>query len=115
ARERELHEWLIVERAKHRSVGDCSYVWSRRRQHDCRRTAQRCATKQLRVRQIEAGKILRIIDLDPAIAVCLEEDFDVVVDAYVEAQRHIDDINVAGVTIVVAVSNTERELTATQS
>jgi hypothetical protein len=85
--------------------GDKHYRW---------RTAQRRATEQLRVWQIEAGKILRIVYLDPAIAICLEEEFDVVVQTDVEAQRDINDINVARITIVIAVSNTERELPATQ-
>jgi hypothetical protein len=37
-----------------------------------------------------------------------------IVYTYVEAQRHVGDIDVARITIVVAVSNTERELPAAQ-
>ena len=63
--ERELNEWLIVQRTKYGGTRERSYVWPRRRQDDGRRTAQHCATEQLGVRKIEAGKILRIVTLIP--------------------------------------------------
>jgi hypothetical protein len=58
---------------------------------------------------------LRIVYFDSAIAVGLEEDLNVVVQTDVEAQWDVNDVDVPWITIVVAVSNTERELAAAQS
>ena len=96
-------------------LGERAYVRTRRRQARWLRPLHNAAPQnKLRVWQIETGQILRIVDLDPALAIGLEEDLDVVIDSNVEAQRHVDDINVARITIIVAVSNTERELPAAQ-
>jgi len=113
--ERKLNKRLIVQRTKYGGARDRSYVWPRGRQDDRWSTAQSRAAEQLRVRKIKAGKVLRIVDLNPAIAVCLEPNFNVVIDTDVEAQRHVNDVNVARITIEIAVRNAERELPAAQS
>src|SRR6185503_10174236 len=112
---RAAHEWkldkrLIVQRPKHCGTGKRSYVWTRRRQHDRWRAAQHRAAEHLRVWKIEAGQVQRVIDFDPAVASRLEEDFEVVVNTDVEAQRDVDDVDIAWITIEIAVRNTEREL-----
>jgi hypothetical protein len=57
---------------------------------------------------------LRIINLNPAPAICFKEKLYVIVHADVKTQRDVRDVNVARITIIIAVSNAESELPATQ-
>src|ERR1051325_11361014 len=82
---RKLYERLIVQRPKYGRAGQRPDSWPRRRKHDSRAAAKRRTAEQLRVRKVKAGQILRIIYFDSAIAIGLEEELDVIIDADVEA------------------------------
>ena len=112
ADERELHEGLIEGRAEERLPGDVADVGPRRREYDGRAAAQeRRAEEELRVRQVEARQVARVVHLDAAPAVGLEEQLYVIVDSDIKAERYVRDVNVARVSVVVAVGDAEGELT----
>src|SRR5206468_8688309 len=87
---------------KYRCSGNRSDVWTRWGQNNRRSTAQQCSAKEsLGIRQIEAGQVLWIINLDAAISVGLEEELQMIVQSNVEACRPICNIDVTGITVVI--------------
>jgi hypothetical protein len=57
--------------------------------------------------------VLRVINLNAAISIGIKEQLQVIVDAYLEANWDLRDVNVTGIAVVIAVGNTESELTST--
>jgi beta-xylosidase len=114
ADKRILHKRLIIQWPKQSRPGKCPNGWTTRRQNYRWPTPQRRTKEQLRVRQVEAGQILWRVNFDTTVAGGLEEELDMIIQSDVEAQWNIHDINIAWITIVIAVSNTKSELPAAQ-
>jgi hypothetical protein len=107
ANERKLHERLIEGWAKDRRTRNArrtaARIW---REHYCWPTAVE-RKLQLRIRQIEAGQVPRVIYLNPAIPIRLEEQLEVIVQADIKAYRRFDYVDITWITIEVAVGDTE--------
>src|SRR6266404_176174 len=109
------HKRLIVKRTKQHSSSQRSNIWPSRRLDYGWRTAPNRSAEKRRIWQIKTGKIRWTVYLNPAVTIGLEKQFDVVVQAHVEAQRNVRDINVSRITIIIAVSNTESEFSPAYS
>jgi hypothetical protein len=66
----------------------------------------------LRIRQVKAGQVSGIINLNPTRGIRFEKQFDVIVNPDIKTQWYVGDIDVTRVAIIIAVRNAEREFTA---
>src|SRR4030095_6972922 len=99
--ERILNKRLIECRPKHCGSRHPRHIGVGR--ENDRSAASQPREFHLRVRQIDARQVTRIVYLHAAISRRLEKYFQMVVDTNVKAERYIDDIHIPWITVVVAV------------
>src|SRR5207237_8818083 len=103
---RKLHERLVEGRPKYRPVTNRRAAHPLGSQDDRRTTPQQRRPKEkLRVRQIEARKILRVVDLNPAVSFSAEEQLHMIVEADIETQRNHRDVHVPRIAVIITIGD----------